>query len=124
MKTIKILVLRGKVMERLTKQWGNNPVVPCRLNIDFVFDMNNEDYTAFQDILDRLAYYEDLEEQGWMVKLPCEFIYYIVDQGSKFAMVMAKNIYDLPLYEIKAIDRSGRYFSTKEAAEKELRYSK
>lgn len=51
-------------MGRLTKKWGNNPAVPCKFNLDFIFDMNDKDYLELQAIFEKLAYYEDLEEQG------------------------------------------------------------
>lgn len=51
-------------MERLTMKWDDNPAIPCKLNLDFVFDMNDEDYSELQAIFNKLAYYEDLEEQG------------------------------------------------------------
>lgn len=51
-------------MERLTKKWGNNPAVPCKFNLDFIFDMNDKDCLELQAIFEKLAYYEDLEEQG------------------------------------------------------------
>lgn len=54
-------------MERLTMKWDNNTAIPCRLNLDFVFDMNDEDYSELQAIFDKLAYYEDLEEQNRLI---------------------------------------------------------
>lgn len=54
------------------------------------------------------------------VHLPCKRVYFICDKNTKFAMVMSKSIKDLCIYEIKEIDKSGHYFSTKEKAEKAL----
>lgn len=54
-------------MERLTMKWDDNPAIPCRLNLDFVFDMNDEDYSEPQAIFNKLAYYEDLEEQNRLI---------------------------------------------------------
>lgn len=63
-------------------------------------------------------YFTDCSE--W-VHLPCKRVYFICDKGTKFAMVMSKSIKDLSIYEIKEIDKSGYYFSTKEEAEKALK---
>lgn len=71
----------------------------------------------------KLKDYEDLEEQGRLVKLPCKDVYYIVDiNNPKYAMVMRKSIRELAIYEIECIDKSGcKYFSTKEKAEERLK---
>lgn len=74
------------------------------------------------DVLDKLAGYEDLEEQGRLLKLPCDKVYYIVDKNNpKYAAVMSKSIRDLTVYEIENIDIDGRYFSTEELAEAKLK---
>lgn len=73
------------------------------------------------DVLDKLAGYEDLEEQGRLLKLPCDKVYYIIDKNNpKYAIVMSKAIRDLTVYEIENIDIDGRYFSTEELAEAKL----
>lgn len=73
-------------------------------------------------ILKKLADYEDLEEQGRLIKLPCDKAYYIVDKNNpRFAMVNCKSITDLTLYEINEIDIGGIYFSTEELAEAKLK---
>nr|DAX01648.1 MAG TPA: hypothetical protein [Bacteriophage sp.] len=79
--------------------------------------------TKNQQLIDKLAYYEDLEEQGRLLKLPCDKVYYIVDKNNpKYAAVMSKAIRDLTVYEIEDIDKSGcKYFSTKEKTEARLR---
>lgn len=70
-----------------------------------------------------LKAYEDLEEQGKLVKLPCEDVYFIVDiNNPKYAMVMKKPIRELAIYEIESIDKENcKYFSTKEKAEAKLK---
>lgn len=66
--------------------------------------------------------YEDLEEQGRLLKLPCDKVYYIVDKNNpKYAAVMSKSIRDLAVYEIENIDIDGRYFSTDELVEAKLK---
>lgn len=59
------------------------------------------------------------DRSEWL-HLLCKRVYFICDKNTKFAMVMSKSIKDLCIYEIKEIDKSGHYFSTKEKAEKAL----
>lgn len=74
-------------------------------------------------ILKKLAEYEDLEEQGRLVKLFCEDVYFIVDiNNPKYAMVMKRPIRELAIYEVEDIDKENcKYFSTKEKAEAKLK---
>lgn len=79
----------------------------------------------FDDTDKRLFYhklkeYEDSEEQGLLLKLPCKDVYYIVDKGTEYETVMVASIDNLNLYEIRGIDKDGRYWSTLEQAEKNL----
>lgn len=71
----------------------------------------------------KLKDYEDLEEQGKLVKLPCKDVYFIVDiNNPKYAMVMKKPIRELAIYEIEDIDKENcKYFSTEEKAEAKLK---
>ena len=71
----------------------------------------------------KLKDYEDLEEQGRLVILPCKYVYYIVDiNNPKYAMVMKRPIRELAIYEIEDIDKENyKYFSTKEKAEAKLK---
>lgn len=73
--------------------------------------------------LKKLEDYEDLEEQGRLVKLPCKAVYFIVDiNNPKYAMVTKRSIRELAIYEIEGIDKSGcKYFSTEEKAEAKLK---
>ena len=61
-------------MDRLTKRAKNGlAYIDIPLNQSSVLDANEnivECYTGF--IADRLAEYEDLEEQGLLIKLPCK----------------------------------------------------
>ena len=73
--------------------------------------------------------YEDLEEQGRLIKLPVKDVYFIIDiNNPKYAMVMKKPIRELAIYEIEDIDNVGcKYFSTEAGAKaklKELRGAK
>lgn len=71
----------------------------------------------------KLKDYEDLEEQGRLVILPCKYVYYIVDiNNPKYAMVMKRPIRELAIYEIEDIDKENcKYFSTKGKAEEKLK---
>ena len=71
----------------------------------------------------KLKEYEDLEEQGRLVILPCKDVYFIVDiNNPKYAAVMKRPIRELAIYEIDGIDKSGcKYFSTKEKAKAKLK---
>lgn len=75
------------------------------------------------EYLRKLKEYEDLEERGGLIKLPCEDVYFIVDANNpKYAMVMKRPIRELTIYKIKNIDKSGcKYFSTEEKAEAKLK---
>lgn len=76
-----------------------------------------------EDMVKKLANYEDLEEQDRLVKLPCKDVYYIVDiNNPKYAMVTKRPIRELAIYEIEDIDKENcKYFSTKEKAEAKLK---
>ena len=72
-------------MERLTEKIGNtNCVKGCGSNCKYGFQhCRTEDWEnckTIDDVIDKLANYEDLEEQGRLVKLPCKVgdtVYYI-----------------------------------------------
>lgn len=78
---------------------------------------------AMANLRETLKAYEDLEEQGKLVKLPCEDVYFIVDiNNPKYAMVMKRPIRELAIYEIEDIDKENcKYFSTEEKAEAKLK---
>ena len=73
--------------------------------------------------MQKLADYEDLEEQGRLIKLPCKDVYFIVDANNpKYALVMRKSVRELSIYEIESIDKENcKYFSTEEKAEAKLK---
>ena len=72
-------------MERLTEKIGNtNCVKGCGSNCKYGFKYcrkeNWENCETISDVIDKLVEYEDLEEQGRLVKLPCnrgDKIYFI-----------------------------------------------
>lgn len=107
-------------MERLTVKWTDRVYD----TFDTVDVVDNEYSKAnYNKILTKLGEYEDLEEQGRLIKLPCEDVYFIVDVNNpKYAMVMKRTIRELTIYEIENIDKSGcKYFSTEEKAETRLK---
>lgn len=87
-----------------------------------------EDCEQLAEWLEKFKEYQQLEEQGRLIKLPCKYVYYIVDiNNPKYAMVTKRPIRELAVYEIEDIDKENcKYFSTKGKAEaklKELRCS-
>ena len=112
-------------MERLTERSANS-------NMVWFIDCENDnarlepcEMTAHHNrmVIEKLSTYEDLEEQGLLMKLPCKDVYFIVDADNpKYAMVMKKPISELTIYEIKGIDKdSCEYFSTEDKAEAKLK---
>jgi hypothetical protein len=101
-------------MERLTERIDNVPDGESGVWV------KNHDYVSAAE---KLADYEDLEEQGSLVKLPCKYVYYIFDiNNPMYARVAKRFIKVLAIYEIESIDKENcKYFSTKEKAEAKLK---
>lgn len=103
-----------------------------RYYADF-FDVHNPMHVAYiksaehceqlAEWLEKSKEYQQLEEQGKLVKLPCKYVYYIVDiNNPRYAMVMKRPIKELAIYEIEDIDKENcKYFSTEEKAEARLK---
>ena len=102
-------------MERLTKRNSDGTVG--------ISELKYYNYNNFQKMSQKLAEYEDLEEQGRLVILPCKDVYFIVDAKTpKYALVMKRSVRDLAIYEIEKVDKKNcKYFSTKEKAEARLK---
>lgn len=86
----------------------------------------NPHYTNCEEgycAMEKLADYEDAEEKGRLIKLPCKDVYFIVDANNpKYALVMRKSVRELAIYEIESIDKENcKYFSTEEKAEAKLK---
>lgn len=86
----------------------------------------NPHYTNCEEgycAMEKLADYEDAEELGGLIKLPCEDVYFIVDANNpKYALVMRKSVRGLTICEIEKIDKKDcKYFSTEEKAETKLK---
>lgn len=90
--------------KRLTKRLSDGRAIGCLTE------------NTIQDLVNKLADYEDAEENGLFITLPCKEVWSVVDRGTKFAMVMSKPISDLTLYEIAGIDEKGYYWSSEEKA--------
>lgn len=79
-------------------------------------EMTNDDIRA---VLKKLAAYEDLEEQGLLVRLPCKVgteVYYILGIPNKTPCTIDKCV-----FELSDIDKIGEsLFLTREETEKKL----
>ena len=108
---------KGAVMERLTE---SNPLW---IDDELWESACEPDCEEVDAVYRRLKDYEDLEEQGRLVKLPCKDVYFIVDiNNPKYAMVMKRPIRELAIYEIESIDKENcKYFSTEEKAKAKLK---
>ena len=69
---------------------------------DFTLDMDYETYKEYRKVLNKLAHYEDLEEAGRLVELPCkvdEFVL-VAKKGEKTRRVLLDSASDI-LWEIE-----------------------
>ena len=59
-------------MSRLTKQWGKDNSNCVATELDYLLiDLRDNEFFALERIIRKLAYYENLEESGKLVELPC-----------------------------------------------------
>lgn len=107
-------------MERLTENKRNSD--GTGVSKQSLIDRPGKGYPSnyARSIVTRLAELEDLEEQGRLLRLPCNEVWFICDKGTKYATVMSKSINDLTVYEIRKIDKDGRYWSSKKKAEAKM----
>ncbi len=112
-------------MERLTERFSNGQamVYGCGNNCKYDFKYCNnhlEDCPTIDEIYEKLATYEDLEEQGKLLKLPCEI-------GHKVYMIYqfcGEGAWEIEEHKIRLEDLediSKTVFLTKEEAEKALK---
>lgn len=77
-------------------------------------------WTKNQQLIDKLAYYEDLEEQDRLVKLPCKVgddVYYILGIPNETPCAI-----DKCTFELSDINKIGKtLFLTKSEAEEKLK---
>lgn len=114
-------------MERLTNRnyreiSHTGKIIPYSTHCVGCID-ENCDCGIVEDMVKKLADYEDLEEKDRLVKLPCKDVYFIVDINNlRYAMVTKKPIRELAIYEIEDIDKENcKYFSTEEKAKAKLK---
>ena len=97
-------------MERLTERMENAPDGESNVWV------KNHDYIKASE---KLAEYEDLEEQGLLVRLPCKVrteVYYILGIPNKTPCTIDKCV-----FKLSDIDKIGEsLFLTREEAEKKL----
>ena len=97
-------------MERLTERMENAPDGESNVSV------KNHDYIKASE---KLAEYEDLEEQGLLVRLPCKVgteVYYILGIPNKTPCAIDKCV-----FELSDIDKIGEsLFLTHKDTEKKL----
>lgn len=118
-------------MERLTKkdEYGNADI----LGVDSR-DLLNLDFGSFNKVtnaLNKLAEYEDLEEQGMLLRLPCRVgsEVYFIRQGAVYENIGSEPTKFYEIHSLKftipLIDDIGKtIFLTREEAEEELKKMK
>ena len=87
-------------MKRLTEKIGNtNGVKGCGSNCKYGFQhCRTEDWEnckTIDDVIDKLAQYEELEEQGLLLRLPCKFgdtVYSIANNGKIYPVKATREI--------------------------------
>lgn len=111
--------------ERRTKQYERLFGKEC-LETTLLISSRIKEYWEHRQVaeyLKKLKEYQQLEEQGRLIKLPCKDVYFIVDiNNPRYAAVMKRPIRALAIYEIESIDKENcKYFSTEEKAEAKLK---
>ena len=112
-------------MERLTDKIGNTYCVKgcgpnCKYGFEYCSKEDWENCQTISDVIDKLAEYEDLEEQGRLVKLPCKVgddVYYILGIPNETPCAI-----DKCTFELSDINKIGKtLFLTKSEAEAKLK---
>jgi hypothetical protein len=111
-------------MERLTRRLNNNKIVAikgdsCNYSANSFDCQLSEGRKRLKTALEKLADYEDLEEQGLLVRLPCKVgteVYYILGIPNKTPCAIDKCVFKLS--DINKIGKT--VFLTREEAEKKL----
>lgn len=78
-------------MERLTEYMGNGEDYESINPIDTPYEYGKANLQA---LINKLAAYEDAEEQGWLLRLPCKLgdTLYRVNKGAKEPVIMMRVI--------------------------------
>lgn len=87
-------------MERLTEKIGNtNCVKGCGSNCKYGFEYcSKEDWEnckTIDDVIDKLAQYEESEEQGLLLRLPCKVgytVYSIANDGKIYPVKATREV--------------------------------
>ena len=88
---------------KVDRQIGNPNRWECECSMcDKPNDWKNE-------CVKKLAEYETAEDEGRLVVLSCDTVYFIWNKSSGISHVGAKSILDLSLRKILGIDKDGRY---------------
>ena len=100
-------------MERLTEKIGNtNCVKGCGSNCKYGFQhCRTEDWEnckTIDDVIDKLAEYEDLEEQGLLLRLPCKNWMDIVFGKQETFFGIDESYIENPIREI-TVDSADRF---------------
>ena len=100
-------------MERLTEKIGNtNCVKGCGSNCKYGFQhCRTEDWEnckTIDDVIDKLADYEDLEEQGLLLRLPCKNWMDIVFGKQETFFGIDESYIENPIREI-TVDSADRF---------------
>lgn len=119
----------GVPMTTLDSMKHYMPCISCRHNAKTKTDSNGKQYTEKHDFCDtcevkmlfnRLKEYEDLEEQGLLLRLPCKVgseVYYILGVPQKTPCVVEK-----ASFELSDINKIGKtLFLTQAEAEEKLK---
>lgn len=119
-------------MERLTKcdEYGNAKIIGVD-DMKIEYDVGADDYDKITDVIDKLVEYEDLEEQGKLLRLPCavgDTVYEVSDGDIRKHKVFCiyldeDNVPKLDLgWHCTILDNFGKtVFLTREAAETALK---
>ena len=125
----------GKCMTSLNSMKHYMPCVPCRHKAEKKMDANGKMYTEKHSYCDtcevkmlfnRLKHYEDLQEQGRLIELPCAVgdTVYLIEEGCEDIYLPSTNYYYIEenpfdVWMLCGIDET--VFLTKEEAEAKLK---
>lgn len=119
-------------MEKLTKrdEYGNAKIIGVD-DMKIEYDVGADDYEKITDVIDKLVEYEELEEQGKLLRLPCavgDTVYEVSDGGIRKHKIVCiyldeDNVPKLDLgWHCTILDNFGKtVFLTREEAEAALK---
>ena len=120
-------------MKRLTERFSNGEVgvLGCGDNCKYEFkhcENRAENCPAFLDIYKKLADYEDAEEQGLLLRLPCKVgttVYVIEEEWEEIYEPSSKYYFVRPeKFDVSMLEIFGKdVFLTKEEAEQALKHT-